>query len=99
MITGAVLLATALVVGSFGAAIRSGYTQLVAGYDPDRVTDEDGLAAFVGRYLLVIAVLIFGVGTLELAGVLPDTAWPWLVLTAVILAITLRLAVGMRQFE
>jgi hypothetical protein len=100
MSTSLVLLGTGLLVGAVGAGIRyGGYVELIAGYDPERVTDEAGLAAFVGGYTLAIAAFILGFGLLELAGQLPDSEWPWFVFTAVILVVTARVVLGARQFE
>lgn len=99
MITGAIVLGTGLVVAAFGVAIRRGHTELIAGYDAERVTDEAGLAAFVGRYVLAIGAFVVAVGALELSNRLPDEEWVWLGFTAVIVVLTLGIAVGAQRFQ
>lgn len=69
------LLFTAAVTAVVGLLIRQfQIMELIAGYDPDLVTDDEGLARFVGTYALVIAGLSAVVGIFEL--VRPDEAKP-----------------------
>ena len=42
-----------------------GMVQLVAGYDPDEVIDEDGLGNFIGTVAIVIGVVTIMAGILE----------------------------------
>lgn len=65
--TGVSFLFTAVVTGVVGVLIREFETvELVAGYDPERVTDDEGLARFVGTAALFLAGLTALVGMLEL---------------------------------
>lgn len=58
---------TAVVTGVVGVLIREfEMVELVAGYDPERVTDDEGLARFVGTAVLFLAGLTALVGVLEL---------------------------------
>ena len=61
MVTASVisLIATAGFIGALGILIKHfGMVQLIAGYDPDRVTDVEGLAEFVGTNVLYVAALV-----------------------------------------
>jgi hypothetical protein len=69
MVTAASFLFTAAVIAVFGVLIRQfQMMELIAGYDPDQVTDDEGLARFAGTSLLVLAGLTALVGILELVG-------------------------------
>ncbi len=58
---------TAVVTGLVGVLIREfEMVELVAGYDPERVTDDEGLTRFVGTAALFLAGLTALVGVLEL---------------------------------
>ncbi|WP_229124325.1 DUF3784 domain-containing protein [Halapricum desulfuricans] len=54
-----------------------GYTNLIAGYDPDAVTNEDALAAFVGNRVLAVALLTVAVGGVEYISTGDGTPWHW----------------------
>ena len=87
-------------VGILGILIRyAGMMHLIAGYDPDRVTDKEGLANFIGTWTLVVATLTVGVGVLELWEPTADSAWYWLVFVIAVLAITVRMIRGARRYE
>lgn len=60
-------IASGLGIGVLGVLIRyAGMTQLIAGYDPNCVTDPEELANFIGRWtLVVVAVLTVSVGLLD----------------------------------
>lgn len=61
------VIAIELFVGILGILIRyAGMRHLIAGCDPDRVTDKEGLANFIGIYTLIVALLTVCVGLLEL---------------------------------
>jgi len=65
--TGVSFLFTAVVTGVVGVLIREfEMMELIAGYDPERVTDDEGLARFVGTAALCLAGLTALVGVLEL---------------------------------
>lgn len=74
-------------------------TQLIAGYDPDRVTDEEGLANFVGAYTLVVAALTVGVGVLEFWEPTADSGWYWVAFVVAVVAIAVRMIRGARRYE
>jgi len=89
-----------LFVGILGILIRyASMTHLIAGYDPDRVTNEEGLANFMGAWTLVVAVLTVGVGVLELREPTADSAWYWLVFVFAVFAIAFRMIRGARRYE
>jgi hypothetical protein len=95
----AVLLGSGLLVAAVGALIRyAGWVELVAGYDPERVTDEEGLAEFVGRNVLAVGVLTVLLGAVEAVTPGGET-WYWLGYVAVVLGIGLWTVRGARRFE
>jgi len=66
-VTTGVFLLVAVVIGAFGILIREfEMVELIAGYDPEKVSDDEGLARFVGGYTLVVAGLTAVVAVLEL---------------------------------
>lgn len=93
------LLATAGFVGALGVLIKYvGMVQLIAGYDPDRVTDEKGLAEFVGTNVLYVAALLLFVAVVE--AMAPDRADPvWIALVVGVGLLTLRMIRGARRYE
>ncbi|MFC6989087.1 DUF3784 domain-containing protein [Haloplanus sp. GCM10025708] len=87
-------------VGVLGVLIKyAGMTELVAGYDPERVTDEEGLADFVGTNALYVAVLTICVGVLELRSSTADAEWYWIVFVIAVVAIAVRMIRGARRYE
>jgi hypothetical protein len=67
----------ALTLAAVGYRIRFwGDVWLVAGYDPDRVTDEAGLARLVGTAVLGLAALTVAVGVAD-TFVLASTGVLW----------------------
>ena len=94
-------LATAgLFVGFLGVLIKyAGMVQLVAGYDPDRVADEDGLADFVGTNTLYVAALALGGAALLYADPAVDASWVWIGFTVGTLALTVRMLRGAKRYE
>lgn len=102
MIDGSVLslLAAAGFVGALGIAIKYfGMVRLIAGYDSDRVTDEAGLADFVGTNTLYVAALLVLVAALEHAKPFGDTGLVWLVFVVAVFGLTARMIVGSRRYE
>jgi len=60
------LLASAVFIATLGILIKYfGMVRLIAGYDPDRVADEDGLANFIGTNALYVAALVLLVAIVE----------------------------------
>ncbi len=49
---------TAFITMLLGAFIYRGNVGLIAGYDPDKVTDKEGLAKWVGSILIFIGVYV-----------------------------------------
>ncbi|OIB59368.1 DUF3784 domain-containing protein [Natrialba sp. SSL1] len=98
----AVLLSSAVFVGGLGIAIKYfDHVELIAGYDPNTVTDEEGLASFVGTNILVVAGLLLALAVLEYTqpanGVATDAAWIGFLI--VVFALTGWLIIGSRRFE
>jgi len=98
-VTAALFLLTAVVTATLGVLIGQFQLMgLIAGYDPDQVTDDEGLARFVGTYTLVIAGLSAVVGVLEFAR--PDGGQPVVygLYTAALVAIAGYLVYGSRRY-
>jgi hypothetical protein len=95
----ALVVGAGLFVAALGALIAyGGRVELVAGYDPDRVEDEAGLAAFVGTNALIVGALTVLVGVLDaLDGV--GEAWYWAVYVLVVLGLAIRMVRGSRRYE
>ncbi|EMA31390.1 hypothetical protein [Halobiforma nitratireducens] len=97
-----VTVAAAGFVGGLGIAIKYfGRVELIAGYDPDRVTDEEGMAAFVGTNVLYVAGALGVVAVLdyvEPAGG-DAAAVAWLVFLIGTVLLTGRMVVGARRYE
>jgi len=93
------LLATAGFVGALGILIKYvGMVQLIAGYDPDRVTDEEGLAEFIGTNALYVAALLLLVAVVEATA--PNRADPvWVVFVVGVGLLTIRMIRGARRYE
>jgi hypothetical protein len=89
-----------LFVGVLGLLIKyAGATQLIAGYDPERVTDEAGLADYVGTRTLLVAVLTVAVGLLEVWEPTADANWYWLGYVVAVFAVGAQMIRGARRFE
>ncbi|MFC6875462.1 DUF3784 domain-containing protein [Halobellus marinus] len=73
--------------------------ELIAGYDPETVTDEEGLADFIGTNALYVAVLTICVGILEFRAATADREWYWIVFVIAVIAIAIRMIRGARRFE
>lgn len=95
-----ITIGTGVFLGLLGGLIKyAGMVELIAGYDPETVVDEDGLAAFVGANTLYVAALTIGVGILELSRSTADGEWYWFVFVIAVGAIAVRLIRGARRFE
>jgi len=96
------LVAAAGFVGALGVLIKyAGRVELIAGYDPDRVADEEGLADFVGTNALYVAGLLLVVAVVEYAEPLGGDGADivWLAFTAGVLVLAGRMIVGSRRYE
>lgn len=95
-----VLLVVGVVTGILGYLIRfGGMVELVAGYDSDRVADDEGLARFVGTNTLYLAALTVGVGLVEYVGVFDDVGWHWRAYVVVVVPLVAWMVFGARRFE
>lgn len=99
MITVAIgFVSAGMLLATFGELIRRGETWLIAGYDPERISDELGLAKFCGSGILLMGAASGFVG--GLAATLPENVC----LVAVLLFVasvfggTLLLYFGARRF-
>ncbi|MFP8954286.1 DUF3784 domain-containing protein [Natrialbaceae archaeon A-arb3/5] len=104
MIGGSVvtLLVAAGVVGTLGVLIKYfERVELIAGYDPDRVTDEEALADFIGTNTLAVAVLLLIVAAVEHTAPFGGEAVQigWIVLVVGVLLLCVRMIVGARRYE
>jgi hypothetical protein len=91
------LFAVGAFVGLLGALIRFyGASSLIAGYDPDRVTDEEGLTRFVGTNTLYVAALTLGLAAAEHTA---PADWHWAVYAACVFVLAVRTVSGARGFE
>ncbi|MDB2284468.1 DUF3784 domain-containing protein [Halorubrum ezzemoulense] len=87
-------------VGILGVLIKYvGMMELIAGYDPETITDEEGLADFIGTNALYVAALTIGVGILEFRAATSDSGWYWIVFVIAVAAIAIRMIRGARRFE
>ncbi|WP_323675623.1 DUF3784 domain-containing protein [Halorubellus sp. PRR65] len=94
------LLATGVFVGLLGVLIRfGGMVELVAGYDPERVEDDEGLARFVGSNVLYVAALTVVVGVVEYVDVVDGVGWHWGAYLVGVFALAARTIRGARRFE
>ena len=98
--TVASLLLAAGFVGSLGVLIKYfGMVRLVAGYDPDRVTDEEGLARFIGTNTLYVAALLVLVATVEYTEVFVAAELVWIGVLVGVFGLTTRMIIGARRYE
>jgi len=73
VLTAVSFLFTAVVTGVVGVLIREfEMMELIAGYDPEQVTDDEGLARFIGTATLFLAGLTALVGGFELVRPVDD---------------------------
>lgn len=87
-------------VGIPGAPIKyAGVMDLIAGYDPRKVTDGDALADFAGTNALYVAVLTVRVGVLKLRSSTADSEWYWPVFVTAVVVIAARTIRGARRYE
>jgi len=94
------LLAAGAFVGVFGVLVRfGGMVELVAGYDPERVEDDEGLARFVGSNVLYVAAVTVLVGVVEYVGVADGVGWHWGAYLVGVFALAARTIRGARRFE
>ena len=94
------LLLAAVFVALFGILIKYfGMVTLIAGYDPERVTDEDGLADFVGTNTLYVAGLSVLVAVVEYTRPFDGSRAIWILYVLGVVLLTVRIVRGARQYE
>ncbi|QLK26882.1 DUF3784 domain-containing protein [Natrinema zhouii] len=102
MVTGSVVgpLATAAFIATLGILIKYfGAVRLIAGYDPDRVDDEEGLTDFTGTNALYVAALVSLVALVEYAEPFDGADVIWIAFLVGVGLLTVRMIRGARRFE
>lgn len=98
-ITASVFLLTAVVIGALGVLVREfGMVELIAGYDPETVTDEEGLATFVGTALILLAGVTVVVAVLEVTQPVGSRTLVYSLYSVVTVALTGYVVYGARQY-
>lgn len=99
VVTAATFLFTAVVIGAVGLLIREfQMMELIAGYDAEQVTDDEGLAAFVGTQALLIAGVTVVVAGLELAEPVDDLTQVYVLYTLTVVALTGYIFYGAQRY-
>jgi hypothetical protein len=99
-VTALVTLATAAFTAVLGVLIREyEMVELVAGYDPAVVTDEEGLAAFVGTNLLYVAGLTAVVGLVVFLQLFEDDLVLWLGYTLAVVVVAAWTVIGAQRYQ
>lgn len=94
-----IMFATAGTLAAVGVLIgRFGRVDLIAGYDPEAVTDEEGLATFVGRNVLYIALLTGIVAVVEFLQLLDIGPGGWIGYSILVGILSIWTARRARQF-
>ena len=98
--TVASLLLAAGFVGALGVLIKYfGMVQLIAGYDSDRVTDEEGLSRFIGTNTLYVAAMLVLVAAVEYTEAFAAGELIWVGFLVGVFGLTARMIVGARRYE
>jgi hypothetical protein len=93
-------LLSAVFLAVLGVLIRYfGTVELVAGYDPETVTDEDALAAFVGANTLSVAALTGAVAAVEYTRPFDGYRAVWLPYALAVVLLAVRTVRGARRYE
>ncbi|KYH25991.1 hypothetical protein HAPAU_10810 [Halalkalicoccus paucihalophilus] len=91
-----VLWISGFVTIGLGLLIRSGHPELISGYDPETVSDPEGLTAFVGRWTIALGMVLVA------SGFVPEARWDRgfaVAFVAVTLAVSLWMLVGARRYS
>ncbi|WP_226042419.1 DUF3784 domain-containing protein [Natrinema sp. DC36] len=102
MVTGSVvgLLASAAFTATLGILIKYfGAVRLIAGYDPNRVADEEGLANFIGTNALYVAALVLLVAVVEYTEPFDGAEVIWIAFVVGVGLLTTRMIRGARRYE
>jgi hypothetical protein len=95
-----VTVSSGVLIAVLGVLIRYyGMVELIAGYDPEAVTDEEGLAAFVGTYTLLIAGLTVATGVAVFLQLFESSTILWSAYGFAVALLTVRLVVGAQQYS
>jgi len=88
------------VVGVLGILIKYfGMVNLIAGYDPERVTDKEGLADFVGTNALYVAGISVVVAVAEYTQPFGGYEAIWIFYVLVVVLLAVRMIRGARKYE
>ena len=72
--------------------------EIIAGYDPDKVTDKEGLAKWVGSNLFLMGLMCLSLGGLGL--ILPELSTIQVPsFLAIIVILSVRTAIGCKKYE
>ncbi len=72
-------------------------TSLIAGFDEEKITDEEGLSKLIGTNTLYVAGLTVLTGILELSGL--DGKVFWTIYTVLVIALASRMLIGSRSYR
>jgi len=98
--TATLLVPAAGFVGVLGILIRYfGMVELIAGYDPERVTDERGLAKFVGANALYVAAITAAVAVAEYTRPFAGSEAIWILYVLGVVLLAARTVRGARRYE
>lgn len=99
VVTASTFLFTAVVIGAVGILIREfQMMELIAGYDPEQVTDDEGLATFIGTQALLLAGLTVIVAGLELARPVDDLTQVYVLYTVAVFALAGYMIYGAQRY-
>jgi hypothetical protein len=90
---GAFLIVLGLIVWVFKVV------DIIAGYDPEKVTDKDGLARWVGRNLIIMGAVII---IIAIVGIIVPGIGLTVILPAyliIVLGICIATVIGTRKYE
>jgi hypothetical protein len=87
-----------ILIAVLGVLIRyRNATSLIAGFDAEKVEDEDGLSNFIGLNAIYVALITTAVGVIEYLSLIENRIY-WAVYAAVVVAIAGRMIIGSRSF-
>jgi len=87
-------------IATLGILIKYfGMVRLIAGYDPDRVADEDGLANFIGTNALYVAALVLLVAIVEYTEPFGGSEAIWIAFVVGVGLLTARMIRGARRYK
>lgn len=85
-------------IGILGLLIRyKGATSLIAGFDSEKISDEEGLSEFIGLNALYVAALTIIVGLIDYSRFQNQVFW--YIYTAAVLLLALRMVIGAKNYR